>query len=57
MSKRSADNSGGGCGCISLVAGVLFVWALLFGVTIDGRHYGLSGCSSADGLQIDRGSK
>jgi hypothetical protein len=57
VSKRSADNSGGGCGCISLVAGVLFVWALLFGVTIDGRHYGLSGCSSADGLQIDRGSK
>lgn len=51
----SDDNDGCGCGCgcslatvISLILAGLLLWALVFGVTVDGRHYML-------GLSCDRG--
>jgi hypothetical protein len=52
MSKKTG---GSGCGCISLIATCLFVWALIFGVTIDGKHYGMNGCDSDKGVVIDKG--
>lgn len=54
MSK--SGNNGGGCGRISLIAACLFVWALVFGVNVGGKHYGLSGCD-CNGVQIDTGAK
>ncbi len=54
MSDRSENSSSGcGCGCVGIIFGVLFIWALLFGVTINGTHYGLSGCSQSRGVEID----
>ncbi len=47
-------NSGSGCGCFGLVLGVLALWALIFGVTVNGKHYGISGCSVDSGVKIDR---
>jgi hypothetical protein len=51
-----SDSNVGGClGCAGTILGVIFIWALLFGVTVDGKRYGLSGCDSADGVKIDIG--
>lgn len=47
----SSDNSGCGCGCIGLVLWIVLIWALLFGVTYDGRHY-LLDCSCDHGVQV-----
>lgn len=49
MSESSS--SGGGCGCITIVVTCLFFWALIFGVTVGGKHYGLS-CSTEHGVQV-----
>ena len=54
MGENKSSNDGGCCGCITLVLFILAVWALLFGVTIDGKRYGLSACSVERGLEIDR---
>jgi hypothetical protein len=44
-----------GCvGCLSTIMLMIAVWALLFGVTINGKHYGLSGCSCSRGVVIDK---
>ena len=43
-----SDSEGGGCGCVSVVITVLVLWALVFGVTWDGRHYEV-------GFSCDRG--
>ena len=41
-----------GCGgCLSLIIFVIIIWALLFGVTINGKHYGLS-CSGDKGIEV-----
>lgn len=40
----SSGGSGGGCGCFSLIMFVLLMWALIFGVTLENRHYSI-GCS------------
>lgn len=40
-------------GCVSTILVVLAVWALLFGVTINGKHYGVHGCSEERGLEVD----
>ena len=37
-----------------IILGILLIWALLFGVTIGGKHYGLKGCSFDHGVQIDK---
>lgn len=54
MSDKSSDggSSGGCCGCFAVPVFVLFVWALVFGVTVGGRHYGISGCSTKNGLEF-----
>jgi hypothetical protein len=55
MSKTSSSGSGGGgCGCFSAILVIVALWALCFGVTIDGKHYGLSGCDTQKGVVIDR---
>ncbi len=43
--------SGSPVGCLSLIITVILVWALIFGVTLDGKHYGLD-CSCAHGVTI-----
>lgn len=51
MSSESSS-SGGGCGCISVILTVLALWALIFGVTINGHHYGISSCDCSNGVNI-----
>ena len=53
-SKPSSDNSssGGCCGCITFPIFCLILWALIFGVTVGGKHYGVSGCSRAGGVEF-----
>lgn len=54
MSKKSSGGTGcAGIGCLGPTLGILLLWALLFGVTVNGQHYGLSGCSRDSGLEID----
>lgn len=53
MSDKSSSGGGGGSGCgcfgcLGFIAFVLVGWALLFGWSVDGRHYSL-------GLSCDRG--
>ncbi len=38
-------------GCIPFVIGILTVWALLFGVTVGGKHHDVS-CSCSRGVDI-----
>lgn len=55
MGKKSeADvSASGGCvGCIGTIVVLIMAWALIFGVTIGGKHYGVSGCG-CDGIEID----
>jgi hypothetical protein len=52
--KVHDDDDGGGCGCwgcFSVVFALLLAWALLFGVTVGGRHYGMS-CSMDRGVEV-----
>ena len=53
MSESSSNRSSGGsgCGCFSIIASVLAIWALLFGVTWNGKHYNI-GCSCTDGVVV-----
>lgn len=54
------DSVGGGCGCLGCFTTILIIiafWALLFGVTIDGKHYGISECSCEKGVEIDTGTE
>lgn len=49
-----SDGEGCSCGCTGCLGFILFgftVWALLFGVTVGGRHYGVS-CSTERGVEI-----
>lgn len=48
---KTTETSGGGCGCIGMILGGIVLWALLFGVTHDGRHY-LLDCSCDNGVQM-----
>lgn len=49
--KRTRSSSGGGCGCLSFVVFALLAWALIFGVTVNGVHYGIS-CSFDRGVEV-----
>ena len=49
-----SDESNSGIGCLPLILGILAIWAVCFGVTVDGKHYGLKGCSCDRGVEIDR---
>jgi hypothetical protein len=48
MSKQS---SSGGFGCISTIVFIILVWALVFGFTYNGKHYGLK-CSTNNGVEV-----
>lgn len=51
------ERARGGCGCWGIVSFVLFLivlWALVFGVEIDGRRYGVS-CSTDRGVVVHTG--
>jgi hypothetical protein len=57
MSTKTSVEVGGGSGCggcLSVILFVLVLWALLFGVTLDGKHYGLD-LSCNDGVTIHQG--
>ena len=45
-------NTGGCGGCLTTILVIIFIWALLFGVTIDGKHYGIS--CNCSGVHIDK---
>ncbi len=38
---------------IRVIAAGLALWALICGVTVRGEHYGLRGCTSKGGVEID----
>jgi hypothetical protein len=48
----SSGSGSSGCGCVSFVLGCIILWALVFGVTWEGKHYGLS-CTCDRGVVID----
>lgn len=50
MSEKKVSCSCGGC--IGLVVTILIVWALIFGVTIDGKHHGIT-CTSDKGVVVE----
>ena len=54
QSTDSGSSGGGCCGCFTIPLLFIALWALIFGVTVDGKHYGLKGCSFDNGVEIDR---
>lgn len=48
------SDSGGGCGCFIIPLVFIALWALIFGVTVGGKHYGVKGCDMDKGVEIDR---
>lgn len=42
-------------GCIGLVLGILVLYALVNGVTVRGKHYGVRDCNSEHGIVFDAG--
>lgn len=52
MTTSNSNSNGGGClGCGGIIL-FFFVWALIFGVTVGGVHYGLS-CSVDQGVTLE----
>lgn len=49
--KSSNSTVNCGCGCFSTIISILIIWALIFGITIDGKYYGVS-CSCSKGVDI-----
>lgn len=52
MSDSNTKSSGGGCGCLSIVLFMLLMWALIFGITVGGKHYEIS-CSCNRGVVVE----
>lgn len=50
-SKSSGGGGGGGCGCLSIVVFFLLMWALIFGVTFEGKHYSI-GCGCDESVSV-----
>ena len=50
----SDENNGGCLGCLGVILVTVMIWALLFGVTIGGKHYGIKDCSVEKGVELDR---
>lgn len=48
-----SDDSGGGS-LLGTILGLTILWALLFGVTVDGKHYGFS-CTCDRGVVLHDG--
>lgn len=53
--KKATAGDSNGPGCISIVLGIVALWALIFGLSVDGKHYGLSKCSCERGVEVDTG--
>ena len=52
MADGKKDKDGCGLwGCLSTVVVITVLWAIFFGVTIDGKHYGIS-CSTERGVEF-----
>ena len=54
-SDKPNSNVGSGTdalGCAGVVLRIAFLWALIFGVTVGGKHYGAS-CSCDRGVAVD----
>lgn len=54
--KRQKDNGGCGCslgctGCLGVIVFVFVMWALIFGFTVGGQHYGIT-CSFEHGVEV-----
>ena len=57
MAKKDPDGCAvqlTGCsGCLSVIVMILGLWALVFGVTYEGKHYGIS-CSTERGVEVEK---
>jgi hypothetical protein len=40
-------------GCLPIILTCIIAWALIFGVTYEGKHYGLN-CSCAHGVEVEK---
>ncbi len=50
--STSSDANSDGWGCVSIILWVIVIWALLFGVTVNGRHHGVSrSCERGVGIE------
>lgn len=55
MGKQQIDVTvNEGSGCFKFVLVCILLWALVCGVSVGGKHYGLRGCSCDRGVEIDR---
>lgn len=53
MTTESGSSDGGGLGCLWTIFVFVTIWAVCFGVTIDGHHYGID-LSCAKGVEVQR---
>lgn len=51
MSKRRVEPDPEPAGCITIIIYVTILWALVFGVTYGGKHYGIA-CSCERGVEV-----
>jgi hypothetical protein len=52
MSEASNGCSVSCFGCLTFLLFIFFIWAIFFGVTINGTHYGIS-CDRHRGINIE----
>jgi hypothetical protein len=50
----ASSAGGGGLGCLGSIAVFFVLWALIFGITVDGRHYEVdcTGCTCDQGVVV-----
>lgn len=41
-----------GVGCLTMIVMFIVIWGLLFGVTVNGKHHGIS-CSTEKGVVVE----
>src|SRR5262249_21799097 len=54
MGEKSSTISVNCGGCITTIVLCVVAWALIFGVTVGGKHYGMSGCDTDHGVKVDK---
>ena len=47
-----SDNSSNGPGCFSFILGLTILWALIFGITWNGKHHGFA-CTCDRGVVVE----
>ena len=52
MSDETTTVGCGLPGCVMVIVALIILWAILFGVTVGGQHYGLD-CSCDQGVQVE----